>query len=417
MTRSISTRELIGQLANPRTVVVDVRPTAAFNGWLLPGEVRGGHIQGAVNVPLKWTGLVRGHALRTLLRSKGITADKTVVVYGASRHAAGHVMATILQRLGYDRTFVYGDDTSAWTADERVPMGRLVHYEQLVHPTWLYRLLCGTHPVTHAGQRCVVFEVGWHKMTAYRLGHIPGTIYFPLSAHEERPWWNRVDDGRLLERLLAYGVTHDTLVVLYSRDTTAAARAAMLLMYAGVEDVRVLDGGFSAWVRAGYPVEITVRLPVPVTDFGQIVPLHRAYMMDTAATKVFRTEPNTALVCIRSWAEHIGTTSGYSYIQRAGRIAGAVWGHAGLAPRCMEHYRNIDNTMRSADEIANNWRAWGITPDKRVAFYCGTGWRASEACFYAYLMGWPHIAVYDGGWFEWSQDATNPTAVGVPCSR
>ena len=28
------------------------------------------------------------------------------------------------------------------------------------------------------------------------------------------------------------------------------------------------------------------------------------------------------------------------------------------------------------------------------------GWRASETWFYAYLMGWPRIAVYDGGWFE-----------------
>ena len=46
----------------------------------------------------------------------------------------------------------------------------------------------------------------------------------------------------------------------------------------------------------------------------------------------------------------------------------------------------------------------GITPDKRVAFYCGTGWRTSETWFYAYLMGWDRIAVYNGGWFEWSQD-------------
>ena len=35
--------------------------------------------------------------------------------------------------------------------------------------------------------------------------------------------------------------------------------------------------------------------------------------------------------------------------------------------------------------------------------------------FYAYLMGWQRIAVYDGGWLEWSQDPTsNPIEVGVP---
>jgi 3-mercaptopyruvate sulfurtransferase SseA len=50
-----------------------------------------------------------------------------------------------------------------------------------------------------------------------------------------------------------------------------------------------------------------------------------------------------------------------------------------------------------------------------VAFYCGTGWGASETWFYAYLMGWARIAVYDGGWFEWSQDPiSNPIEVGEP---
>src|SRR5712691_10797658 len=67
----------------------------------------------------------------------------------------------------------------------------------------------------------------------------------------------------------------------------------------------------------------------------------------------------------------------------------------------MQHYRNVDNTMRAYPEIAANW--------------CGTGWRASETWFYAYLMGWQRIAVYDGGWFEWSQDpANNPIEAGEP---
>jgi thiosulfate/3-mercaptopyruvate sulfurtransferase len=80
----------------------------------------------------------------------------------------------------------------------------------------------------------------------------------------------------------------------------------------------------------------------------------------------------------------------------------------------MDHFRNVDNTMRSYHEIEANWRAWGITADKRVAFYCGTGWRASEAFFCAHLMGWEKISVYDGGWYEWSSDAANPVELGEP---
>ena len=78
----------------------------------------------------------------------------------------------------------------------------------------------------------------------------------------------------------------------------------------------------------------------------------------------------------------------------------------------MRQYRNVDNTMRAYPEIAARWQDAGITPDKRVAFYCGTGWRASEAWFCALLMGWPRIAVYDGGWLEWAQDPSNPIEVG-----
>jgi thiosulfate/3-mercaptopyruvate sulfurtransferase len=65
--------------------------------------------------------------------------------------------------------------------------------------------------------------------------------------------------------------------------------------------------------------------------------------------------------------------------------------------------------MTPAAEIAALWRAAGIGPEMRIAFYCGTGWRASLAFFYAWLMGWERISVYDGGWFEWSSDPANPT--------
>ena len=81
----------------------------------------------------------------------------------------------------------------------------------------------------------------------------------------------------------------------------------------------------------------------------------------------------------------------------------------------MQHYRSVDNAMRPYPEIAANWAEAGITPDKWVAFYCGTGWRASETWFYAWIQGWSRIAVYDGGWFEWSQDpVNNPIEVGLP---
>jgi 3-mercaptopyruvate sulfurtransferase SseA len=29
-------------------------------------------------------------------------------------------------------------------------------------------------------------------------------------------------------------------------------------------------------------------------------------------------------------------------------------------------------------------------------------------------MGWPNVSVYDGGWFEWSNDPLNPYETGIP---
>jgi thiosulfate/3-mercaptopyruvate sulfurtransferase len=190
----------------------------------------------------------------------------------------------------------------------------------------------------------------------------------------------------------------------------------MLLRYAGVDDVRLLDGGYDWWVQAGHELETVDRPPTPVASFGAQVPVRPEVIVDLEEAKdILADRDGAALVSVRTWKEHIGRVSGYNYIGPAGRIAGDVWGNCGTDAYHMQHYRNVDNTMRSYPEIAANWAEAGITPDKRVAFYCGTGWRASETWFYAWLQDWPRISVYDGGWFEWSTDPlNNPIEVGEP---
>ena len=42
----------------------------------------------------------------------------------------------------------------------------------------------------------------------------------------------------------------------------------MILRYCGVDDVRVLDGGYDWWVRAGNPLETVIREPTPVSSFS-----------------------------------------------------------------------------------------------------------------------------------------------------
>jgi thiosulfate/3-mercaptopyruvate sulfurtransferase len=417
MTLNISTQALAEQLDNPEFVVVDVREMAAFNGWQLHGEARGGHMRGAVAFPLRWTTMVGTPALQVLLASKGITTNKTIVVYDVQRQRSA-AMSHLLRTLGYSKVLTYEAGVAAWAAEPHLPMAHLARYEKLVYPTWVQQLLEGKRPATYPGHGFVILEVGWdaRDATAYHRSHIPGAGYMALDTCERVPLWNRVSDTALAAQLMRHGVRYDTTVVLYSRDTTAAARAATLLLYAGVEDVRLLDGGWVTWQAAGYAVETKVQLPLPCRTFGRTSPAHPEYMLDTAAVQARLGEADTALVSVQSWVEYIGVTSGYGYIQPKGRIAGAVWGHAGSRPRRMDHFRNVDNTMRNYHDIAARWRAWGVRPDQRVAFYCGTSWRASEAFFSAYLMGWDNIAVYDGGWLAWSREPSRPMARGAPPS-
>ena len=188
----------------------------------------------------------------------------------------------------------------------------------------------------------------------------------------------------------------------------------MIMMYAGVKDVRVLNGGFQSWEDAGYEISTADHPKSPVTDFGASIPGRPELIVDVPEAKEMLQSKDAELVCVRSWPEYIGEVSGYNYIQATGRIPGAVFGNCGSDAYHMENYRNPDHTIRESREVADIWKEVSVTPDKHLAFYCGTGWRGSEAFFNAWLMGWPRVSVFDGGWFEWSSDPKNPYETGIP---
>jgi 3-mercaptopyruvate sulfurtransferase SseA len=424
----ISTGELRERLTDPELAIVDVRPLPAYNGWRLKGEARGGHIPGAVAFPSAWLRSVDEAEVERLLHSKDIVSSREVVLYGDRVEDVEAVRAT-LTALGHARVRTYQQGWAAWAAEETLPLERLPNYEKLVHPDWLRKLLAGERPEAPPAGPFLLFHVNFGVPEEYEEYHLPGAFYLDTNRLENPDDWNRRSPPELQAELRSLGISRDTTVILYGRDTEghadekwpgrragqiAATRAALILHYCGVDDVRLLDGGYDCWVRAGLPLETTLRAPTPTPSFGARIPARPELIVDIKEAKQILADPeNAALVSVRTWREHIGEASGYNYIGPAGRIAGDVWGNCGSDAYHMQHYRNVDNTMRAYPEIAGNWQEAGITPDKWVAFYCGTGWRASETWFYAYVMGWPRIAVYDGGWFEWSQDPlSNPIEIG-----
>ena len=427
--RSLTTEELFERLSQPGLVVVDTRPLAAYNGWRLAGEARGGHLPGAVSFPGSWLETVDDAEIERQLEAKRILPEAEIVVYGAGSEDARR-LATALVARGLADVHVYLDGFGAWAADPSRPVERLPRFESLVHPDWLRRVLAGEQPEAPPSGRTLLFHVNFGVPEEYAESHLPGGLYLDTNWLENPDDdWQRRTPEELDVALRSLGIAYDTTVVLYGRDTEgeadekwpgrragqiAATRAALILRYAGVDDVRILDGGFDHWVQAGNPVETVQRRPEPVASFGAQIPVRPDLIVDLSEAKAILADPErAALVSVRTWREHVGKVSGYNYIAPAGRIAGDVWGNCGSDAYHMQHYRTIDNTMRPYPEIAANWAEAGITPDKWVAFYCGTGWRASETWFYAYLMGWRRIAVYDGGWLEWSKNpAGNAIEVG-----
>jgi 3-mercaptopyruvate sulfurtransferase SseA len=429
----ITTAELRDRLSDPELTIVDARPLTGYNGWRLADEARGGHIPGAVSFPSAWLTSVDAPEIQRILDEKGLVPRREVVVYGIDREDAGAVAARLVER-GVDNVRVYADGFAAWAADASLPLERLARYDRLVHIDWLREVLAGGRPEATREGKFLLFHVNFGVPEEYAEGHIPGALYLDTNWLEDPADWNRRSPEALETALRALGITNDTTVVVYGRDTEgganekwpgrragqiAATRALMILRYAGVDDVRLLDGGYDWWVRTGNPLETVVREPSPVASFGVQVPLRPEVIVDIdEAKQILADQEGAALVSIRTWREHVGNVSGYNYIGPAGRIKGDVWGNCGTDAYHMQHYRNVDNTMRAYPEIAANWAEADITADKWVAFYCGTGWRASETWFYAYLQGWERIAVYDGGWFEWSQDPiNNPIEIGDPTTE
>ena len=244
--------------------------------------------------------------------------------------------------------------------------------------------------------------------------------------------WNRRSSEELKKAFEQHGITHDTTVVLYGKymypdnadqfpgsaaGHIGAIRIAMIMLYAGVKDVRVLNGGFQSWKDAGYEISMEDVPKKRVADFGTDIPSNPRLAVDIGEAKSMIRSEDADIVCVRSYPEFIGEVSGYNYIQARGRIPGAVFADCGSDAYHMENYRNVDHTTREFVETAAIWKASGIVPEKHLAFYCGTGWRGSEAWINAWLMGWPRVSVFDGGWFEWSSDPANPFETGIPVGK
>jgi molybdopterin synthase sulfurtransferase len=425
MLNEISTKELSVIYKLPEVRLIDVRPVDAYNGWQLHNETRGGHIPGAKSLPVKWLNYIDWIEI---VRHKNILPDNKIIINGYNRKDSESAAKRFLES-GYIDISVYNYFVDEWIVDQKLPLQKLDRFEHLVSAEWVNDLISGGNPAYYNNEHFIIVHAHYRNRDSYLSGHIPGAIDMDTLAVEAPETWNRRSPQELKKAFEEHGITAAITVVLYGKfmypdnndpfpgsaaGDIGAIRCAFIMMYAGVKDVRILNGGFQSWEDAGYDISFTDEHKKSVGNFGVSIPAKPELAVDTPEAKEMIESDDSELVCVRSWPEYIGEVSGYNYIKAKGRIPGAVFADCGSDAYHMENYRNTDHTTREFNEIEEMWRKNGITRDKHIAFYCDTGWRGSEAWFNAWLMGWPRVSVYDGGWFEWSSNPDNPTETGVP---
>lgn len=414
----------VNELNGSDIQILDIRDESQYIGWDTE-EGPGGHIKDAIDFPESWIDIESNKTkLSTELKRREIDASRKTVIY-SNADIKEETYNKFLE-LGFKDLYVLNGGMTAYEK-ANLPIEKMENYQVLVSPKWVYDLTENKNPDTFKGGDYKIVEIDFGKDKGdYEKGHIPGAIsiddslnhvegerilvnYKNISEEDKFRFWNRPSDNVIRQKLQDMGITKDTTVILYGNNTTAAARCGVVMKYAGVEDVRLLNGGKKLLKYENMLLEEGKVENKSVKSFGVDIPQNPGVLIDyDEELKLVNDTENSVIASVRSFVEYKGEKSGYTYIKDAGEIKNARFAYAGSDPYNMEDYRNIDDTMFNYELINKRWQKWGITPDKKVSFHCGTGWRASETYFYALAMGWEDICVYDGGWYEWHLKENSP---------
>ncbi len=240
----------------------------------------------------------------------------------------------------------------------------------------------------------------------YLGGHIPDAVFVDLDT--ELSDHSVTGRGRhplpsaagLQRSARRWGVNPGDSVVVYDDwNGQAAARAWWLLTAAGVADVRILDGGWAAWKRAGQPIQTGEVHPVPGTLVVESLDGLAAVDADTVGSQA-----NCAshlVLDARSQARYRGDEEPFD--PRAGHIPGAV-----SAPTADN--LSPDGTFLPAADLRARFSELGAGAAP-ITVYCGSGITAAHQVAALAIAGYD-AALFPGSWSEWSSQPGRAVATG-----
>ncbi|MEV0327239.1 sulfurtransferase [Micromonospora echinospora] len=240
----------------------------------------------------------------------------------------------------------------------------------------------------------------------YTAGHLPGAVFVDLDTELCGPPGSAgrhplPDPAALQAALRRAGVRQGHPVVVYDGgDGMAAARAWWTLRWAGHRPVRLLHGGFPAWVAAGLPVDTDVPAPAPgdVTVRPGGLPV-----LDADAAARLAADDRAVLLDVRAAPRYRGET------EPIDPVAGHIPGAANLpAPEYVTGGRFASGTA-----LRDRFAAAGVIDGQPVGAYCGSGVTAAQTVLALHLAGRPDAALYVGSWSGWVADPDRPVATGA----
>jgi len=231
-------------------------------------------------------------------------------------------------------------------------------------------------------------------------GHVPGAVFADLieefSDPEGRYPFTRPDAVRFAAAAGALGIGPTTTVVVY--DTAVgqwAARFWWLLRAFGHDSAAVLDGGLTAWMAGGHPVERGHVEPSPAVF--EAVERSDAWVDKAYVERVVAGDEPAALVCAVPPKEFTGETPSRG---RAGVIPGSSSVPAG---------RLVDRDARTTIPDAELQQLFApVDSSSRIVTYCNGGIAAAAAALQLVRLGETNVAIYDGSLNEWAADPDAP---------
>ncbi len=259
---------------------------------------------------------------------------------------------------------------------------------------------------SHIDDDLVVIDIRT-AITAYWESHIPGAVYLNAEALRFAEGGVPVmlaSADMLARKLGALGVTNATPAVVYTETGDyKAPYLVWILDYLGHDASAALEGGFGKWQSEGRFV--TQEYP-EVTPVDYALPQRRNEAVRASLEDVeeILESGDYGLVDVRNPALYTGERG---FWKRNGHIPGFhghFWGDD----------LNAECTWKSVDELRASYAAIGVTADRPTLVMCGQGLMSAHAYFtLKYVLGFPNVKNYDGGFHEWSQYDRLPVATGA----